>query len=78
MTLTARWVTLRARWVTLTARWVTFRMTAPQAAGVIHGDFERGFIRAETVAYNDFVECKGLTVAKEKVRASWVTQVLAG
>lgn len=41
-------------------------MTAPQAAGVIHGDFERGFIRAETVAYNDFVECKGLTVAKEK------------
>lgn len=41
-------------------------MTAPQAAGVIHGDFERGFIRAETVAYADFVECKGLGGAKEK------------
>jgi GTP-binding protein YchF len=30
-------------------------MTAPQAAGVIHTDFEKGFIRAETIAYNDFV-----------------------
>jgi len=30
-------------------------MTAPQAAGVIHSDFERGFIRAETVAYDDLV-----------------------
>jgi ribosome-binding ATPase YchF (GTP1/OBG family) len=32
---------------------------APQAAGVIHGDFEKGFIRAETVAYDDYVACKG-------------------
>lgn len=31
--------------------------TAPQAAGVIHGDFERGFIRAETIAYDDLVKC---------------------
>jgi ribosome-binding ATPase YchF (GTP1/OBG family) len=29
--------------------------TAPQAAGVIHTDFERGFIRAQTIAYNDFI-----------------------
>jgi GTP-binding protein YchF len=38
---------------------------APQAAGVIHGDFERGFIRAETVAYGDYVTHKGETGAKE-------------
>jgi hypothetical protein len=40
--------------------------TAPQAAGVIHTDFERGFIRAEVIAYDDFVACKGETGAKEK------------
>lgn len=39
---------------------------APQAAGVIHTDFERGFIRAEVVAYKDFVEHGGLSGAKEK------------
>ncbi|WP_299410564.1 redox-regulated ATPase YchF [Acaryochloris sp. IP29b_bin.148] len=39
---------------------------APQAAGVIHSDFERGFIRAETVAYQDLVEHGSLTAAKEK------------
>ncbi|RYH11807.1 redox-regulated ATPase YchF [Tropicimonas sp. IMCC6043] len=39
--------------------------TAPKAAGVIHGDFERGFIRAETIAYSDFVACGGETGAKE-------------
>lgn len=39
---------------------------APQAAGVIHTDFERGFIRAEVVAYNDFVTHGGLNGAKEK------------
>ncbi len=38
---------------------------APQAAGVIHGDFERGFIRAETVAYADYVQYKGEAGAKE-------------
>ncbi|QIE42667.1 redox-regulated ATPase YchF [Meridianimarinicoccus aquatilis] len=38
---------------------------APQAAGVIHGDFERGFIRAETIAYDDFVTLKGESGAKE-------------
>jgi GTP-binding protein YchF len=39
--------------------------TAPQAAGVIHGDFEKGFIRAETIAYDDYVACGGETPAKE-------------
>jgi len=45
--------------------------TAPQAAGVIHGDFEKGFIRAETIAYDDFIACGGETAAKEagKMRA---------
>jgi GTP-binding protein YchF len=38
---------------------------APQAAGVIHGDFERGFIRAETIAYEDFVACGGEQGAKD-------------
>ena len=38
---------------------------APQAAGVIHGDFERGFIRSETIAYDDYVACSGETGAKE-------------
>jgi ribosome-binding ATPase len=41
-------------------------MSAPQAAGVIHTDFERGFIRAETVAYQDLVTCGSQTAAKEK------------
>ncbi len=39
--------------------------SAPQAAGVIHGDFEKGFIRAETIAYADFVAFKGETGAKD-------------
>ncbi len=39
---------------------------APQAAGVIHTDFERGFIRAETLAYKDFVNCGSWNSAKEK------------
>jgi len=39
--------------------------TAPQAAGVIHTDFERGFIRAEVAAYDDFVACGGEQGAKE-------------
>jgi len=45
--------------------------TAPRAAGVIHGDFEKGFIRAETIAYDDFIACNGEAGAKEagKMRA---------
>jgi GTP-binding protein YchF len=42
--------------------------TAPQAAGVIHTDFERGFIRAEVVAYDDFIAYKGESGAKEAGR----------
>jgi len=45
--------------------------TAPQSAGVIHGDFERGFIRAETIAYDDFIAHNGEAGAREagKLRA---------
>ena len=45
-------------------------MTAPQCAGIIHTDFERGFIRAETVSYDDLIEHNGMSGAKEagKVR----------
>ena len=39
--------------------------TAPQAAGVIHGDFEKGFIRAETISYDDYIANNGETGAKE-------------
>ena len=38
---------------------------APRAAGVIHGDFEKGFIRSETIAYDDYVAGKGEAGAKE-------------
>ena len=38
---------------------------APEAAGEIHTDFERGFIRAETIAYDDFISCGGETGAKD-------------
>jgi len=41
-------------------------MTAPQAAGVIHSDLERGFIRAEVIKYNDFIELKSELACKEK------------
>jgi GTP-binding protein YchF len=51
---------------------------APAAAGVIHGDFERGFIRAETIAYDDFVGLGGEQAAKEagKMRAEGKTYVV--
>jgi len=40
--------------------------TAPKAAGVIHSDFERGFIKAETVAYDDLIRCGSIAAAREK------------
>ncbi|XP_039055437.1 ribosome-binding ATPase YchF-like [Hibiscus syriacus] len=40
--------------------WCLIRMTAPQATGVVHSDFEKGFIRAETVAYDDFAAAGSL------------------
>ena len=43
--------------------------TAPQAAGVIHTDFEKGFIRAETISYDDFIEYQGEKGAKEAGKA---------
>ena len=49
-----------------TRAWTIVRGTkAPQAAAVIHKDFERGFIACETIAYDDFVACKGEQGAKE-------------
>ena len=50
---------------------ITIGATAPQAAGVIHTDFERGFIRAQTISYEDFIRCGGEHGAKEagKMRA---------
>ncbi|KQI69281.1 GTP-binding protein [Loktanella sp. 3ANDIMAR09] len=52
--------------------------SAPKAAGVIHGDFERGFIRAETIAYDDFVALGGEQPAKEagKMRAEGKSYVV--
>ncbi len=52
--------------------------SAPQAAGVIHGDFERGFIRAETIAYDDFIANDGEQGAKEagKMRAEGKTYIV--
>lgn len=44
---------------------VAIGATAPQAAGVIHTDFERGFIRAEVIAYDDFIQFKGEQGSKE-------------
>ena len=47
--------------------WTITRGTkAPQAAGKIHTDFEKGFIRAEVVSYNDLIECGSHAAAKEK------------
>ncbi|MBO6673647.1 MAG: redox-regulated ATPase YchF [Rhizobiales bacterium] len=48
---------------------ITTGTKAPQAAGVIHTDFERGFIRAQTIAYDDYVALKGETAAKEAGKA---------
>ena len=45
---------------------ITQGTKAPQAAGKIHSDFERGFIRAEVVAYDDLMECGSMAAAKEK------------
>ena len=52
--------------------------TAPQAAGVIHTDFEKGFIRAETIAYDDYVALKGEAKAREagKLRAEGKSYVV--
>jgi ribosome-binding ATPase YchF (GTP1/OBG family) len=52
--------------------------TAPQAAGVIHSDFEKGFIRAETIAFADYVALKGEAGAREagKMRSEGKTYVV--
>ncbi len=52
--------------------------SAPKAAGVIHGDFEKGFIRAETIAYDDFISLGGEQKAKDagKMRAEGKTYIV--
>ena len=45
---------------------ITKGTKAPQAAGKIHSDFERGFIRAEIVSFDDLISCGSLAAAKEK------------
>ena len=45
---------------------ITKGTKAPQAAGKIHTDFERGFIRAEVVAFDDLIACGNMVAAKEK------------
>lgn len=57
---------------------ITNGMTAPQAAGVIHTDFEKGFIRAEVIAYQDFVDCGSEAKAREmgKLRAEGKNYVM--
>ena len=53
-----------------TRAWTILRgYKAPQAAGVIHTDFEKGFIRAQTIAYDDFVRLGGEAAAKEAGKA---------
>ncbi|AXS41455.1 redox-regulated ATPase YchF [Breoghania sp. L-A4] len=53
-----------------TRAWTVTKGTkAPQAAGVIHSDFERGFIRAQTIGYDDYIACNGETKAKETGKA---------
>ena len=50
--------------------WTVQRGTrAPQAAGAIHTDFEKGFIRAQTIAYDDFIRLSGEQAAKDAGRA---------
>ena len=44
---------------------ITKNTTAPKAAGKIHTDFEKGFIRAETIAYKDYIEFKGEVACRE-------------
>ena len=57
---------------TETRAWTIQRgWTAPKAAGVIHNDFEKGFIRAETISYDDLVEHGSESEAKAKGKVSW-------
>jgi len=55
------WIPTESRAWTIKQGW-----TAPQAAGVIHTDFERGFIRAETISYDDLIESGSEANAKAK------------
>jgi ribosome-binding ATPase YchF (GTP1/OBG family) len=50
---------------------ITTGTRAPQAAGVIHTDFEKGFIRAETIAYDDYVSLGGEAARVMRARCGW-------
>ena len=52
--------------VPVAASWVRWQTKAPQAAGKIHSDIERGFIKAEVVNYRDLLDCGSLSAAREK------------
>lgn len=54
-------------------------MLAPQCAGIIHTDFERGFIKAEVLSYNDLIECGTENKAKElgKMRLEGKTYIMS-
>ena len=45
--------------------------TAPQAAGVIHTDFEHGFIRAEVTAYDDYITCRANRAPRTRENCAW-------
>lgn len=57
---------------------IPLNSTAPQAAGAIHTDFERGFIKAETVSYDKFIEAGGWSWARDKgvLRLEWKTYIV--
>jgi ribosome-binding ATPase YchF (GTP1/OBG family) len=66
-------------WVKETRAWTVKKWsTAPQAAGAIHTDFERGFIKADVVSYEAFVAANGWSGAKEKwvQRLEWKTYIV--
>lgn len=62
---------------TETRAWtITNGTKAPGAAGKIHSDFERGFIKAEVVNYKDLLDCGSYTKAKEKVLYVWKVKTM--
>jgi ribosome-binding ATPase YchF (GTP1/OBG family) len=56
---------------------VTKGSKGPQAAGVIHTDFEQGYIRAETIAYPDYVAGKGEAGAREAASSAWKARTMS-
>ncbi len=64
--LNSKWWCGLTRWMAEAHAWSFPKgSTAPQAAGIIHSDFERGFIRAETISFDDYVKYNGESGAKQ-------------